>query len=141
MRPSTQRSSTTPAHERFSLGRSQPRDAEPANCDIFFFATSCAETRRLLDSLARRARNASRMKPSSRAVGGSRRSTRTVDESEIDSANETAALGSPFRFCTPPWSTHEAGLDGRGGKARHDLQAASQATPRAAVLFLQGRRF
>src|SRR5439155_2248425 len=122
MRPSTQRSSTTPAQERFSLGRSQPRDAEPANCDIFFFATSCAETRRLLDSLARRARNASRTKPSSRAVGGSRRSTRTVDESEIDSANETAALGSPFRF-GPPSAT------------RNRVKTASQAMPQ------QGRRF
>src|SRR5438477_284703 len=130
-----QRCNEQRAGERFSVGRSGPANADRANCDIFLSRTSCAGTGRHLDSLARRARSASRTKPSSRAVGGSRRSTRTVDESEIDSANETAAFGPPFRFCTPAWSTHEAGIRRSRRQSRHDLQAASQATPRAAVSY------
>src|SRR3954467_1793683 len=74
------------------------KNAALPNCGFFVGGASCAWTRGLLDSLARRARSASRTKPSPRAVGGSRRSTRSVDESEIGSANETATLGSPFRF-------------------------------------------
>jgi hypothetical protein len=58
----------------------------------------CGRTWPLLDSRLRRARSASRSKPEAKAVGGSRRSAEPVDESEIDSANERAALGSPFRI-------------------------------------------
>ena len=72
-----------------------------ANCALFVFRTSCGRTWPLLDSRLRRARSASRSKPELKAVGGSRRSAEPVDESEIDSANETATLGWPFRFTWP----------------------------------------
>ena len=71
------------------------------NCELFVRGTSCAGTSGHLDSLARRVRNASRTKPSPRAVGGSRRSTRTVDESGIDSANQRSASGRSFGFGAP----------------------------------------
>src|SRR5205823_902673 len=73
-------------------------NAELPNCEVFLLGTSCAEPGQPLDSLARRARNVTRTKPSPRAVGGSRRSTRTVDESEIGSANEEAPSGGLLRF-------------------------------------------
>src|SRR6266487_3879439 len=71
-----------------------------ANCALFVFRTSCERTWPLLDFHLRRARSASRSKPEAKAVGGSRRSADPVDESEIDSANETTALGSSFRIWT-----------------------------------------
>src|SRR6185312_17093581 len=71
-------------------------------CGLFVLRTSCGGSARSLDSLGRRARSASRTKPSPRAVGGSRRSTRTVDESEIDSANKGAPHGAPLYLATVP---------------------------------------
>src|SRR5713226_1754189 len=51
----------------------------------------CMEMVHPLDSPLRRARDASRSKPRTKAVGGSRKSASVVDESETDSASDTAS--------------------------------------------------
>jgi len=64
----------------------------------FCFADLLCLDPRPLDSLARRARSASRTKPSPRAVAEAEGQRERWTKSEIDSANETATLGSPFSY-------------------------------------------
>src|SRR3954468_6132907 len=91
-----------------------PPNAACPICELFLRRTSCRTPSSLLDSLGRRARSASRTKPSPRAVGGSRRSTRTVDESETDSANKEAPPGASLFLYGPlvPGEAQQFGLPG-----------------------------
>src|SRR5437016_10394534 len=100
-------------------GKVQPRSNQAgrrraSKLRHFVSRTPCAGTAGPLDSLARRARSASRTKPSPRAVGGSRRSTRTVDESETDSANKEAPPGASLFLYGPlvPGEAQQFGLPG-----------------------------
>jgi hypothetical protein len=62
------------------------------------FGLPCKATREALVSPLRRVRDASRSKPRSEAVGGSRKSASEVDESESGSANERASFGRLFHI-------------------------------------------
>ena len=85
---------------------------ESSNLRTFRSRASCADTSEAIRSLSRRARSASRSKPISKAVGGSRESARAVDERETDSANEGAPPGA-LSFMT---SCRKAAL--RDGRSR-----------------------
>jgi hypothetical protein len=62
------------------------------------FGLTCKATRETIVCRLRRVRDATRLKPRSEAVGGSRKSASEVDESETGSTNERASFGRLFHL-------------------------------------------